>query len=375
MVAEHGRGFAHHEIACGRKPVIDLTSLGWNPSFAVHFEPYARKGYDVGRVAIQHKGRYLVYSGTGELRGEISGRLQFFAGGPRDFPVVGDWAVLRVQPDRKTATIIAVLPRKSKFSRQAAGKRKEEQVLAANIDVAFLVNGLDADFNLRRLERYLLVSLEGGARPVILLNKSDLCPDLDASVRAVETIAGTTPIHVLSAKRGEGIDAVRSYLQLGITCAFLGSSGVGKSTIINRVLGQEYMKTLEVRAIDDKGRHATSHRELILLPEGGLFIDTPGLREIQPLSEGDGIQEAFDDIEELALNCKFRDCRHGTEPGCAVMRALEAGTLEPNRLMNYQKLQKETGYEIRRTNSSEAARHKAKGKRISREYTRWYKKK
>jgi ribosome biogenesis GTPase len=251
----------------------------------------------------------------------------------------------------------------------------EEQVLAANIDVVFLVNGLDADFNLRRLERYLLVSLEGGARPVILLNKSDLCPDLDACLRAVETIAGTTPIHVLSAKRSEGIDAVRGYLQMGITCALLGSSGVGKSTIINRVLGQEYMKTLEVRPTDERGRHATSHRELILVPEGGLFIDTPGLREIQPLSEGDGIQDAFDDIEELALNCKFRDCRHDAEPGCAVRRALEAGTLDLNRLMNYQKLQKEIGYQIRRTTTSQAARHKAREKQISREYKRRYKKK
>jgi ribosome biogenesis GTPase len=355
--------------------VIDLAGLGWNPFFAGHFEPFAQKGFDVGRVAIQHKGHYLVYAAAGELRGEISGRLQFFAGTQRDFPVVGDWAVLRVQPDQKAATIVAVLPRKSKFSRRAAGKRKEEQVLAANIDVAFLVSGLDADFNLRRLERYLLVSLEGGATPVILLNKSDLCPDLDASLRAVRPVAGTTPIHVLSAKRGVGIDAVRSYLQTGVTCALLGSSGVGKSTIINRVLGQEHMKTLEVRATDDKGRHATSHRELILVPGGGLFIDTPGLREIQPLSEADGIQDAFDDIEELALSCKFRDCRHDAEPGCAVRRALEAGSLDVNRLINYQKLQKGVGYEIRRTNTSEAAQRKAKEKRISREYSRWYKRK
>jgi ribosome biogenesis GTPase len=234
-----------------------------------------------------------------------------------------------------------VLPRRSAFTRRAAGDVTGEQVVAANVDVVFVVMGLDADFNVRRLERYLLMARESGAAPVILLTKPDLADDVPARVLEVAALAGNLPVHVLQPRSGEGIDLVRAHLAPGRTAALLGSSGVGKSTIINRLLGADVRRTREVRPSDSRGRHTTMHRELVVLPDGGLIVDTPGMRELQLWDVTDSVRETFDDIEALAAHCHFTDCRHRDEPRCAVKAAVADGTVARERLDSYLKLQDE----------------------------------
>jgi ribosome biogenesis GTPase len=242
---------------------------------------------------------------------------------------------------RERATIQAILPRTSLFSRKVAGQETLEQILAANVDVAFLVAGLDRDFSIRRLERYLTMAWESGARPVIVLNKTDLADDLEARRADVAGVAGAVPVHAISSKVGSGIEELSPYLQPGRTVALLGSSGVGKSTLINRLVGRERQLTRDVREKDSRGRHTTTHRELVPLPGGGLLIDTPGMRELQLWSADEGVQETFDDITDLAEHCYFRDCRHETEPKCAVKAAAEDGRLASDRLESFLKLQEE----------------------------------
>jgi ribosome biogenesis GTPase len=256
-------------------------------------------------------------------------------------PAVGDWVAIRKRRDEDRAVIVAVLPRRSSFSRKMAGQVTDEQVVAANVDIVFLVMGLDADFNLRRLERYLLLARESGAAPVVLLTKPDLCPDTASHLSYVTQLTGDLPVHVLSPKHNQGLDQVGGYLTPGRTGALLGSSGVGKSTIINRLVGEDLLKTREVREADSRGRHATTHRELVALPKGGLIIDTPGMRELQLWDVADSVRETFDDIEALAAGCHFTDCRHRDEPRCAVKAAVTAGSLAASRLESYHKLQKE----------------------------------
>jgi ribosome biogenesis GTPase len=326
----------------------DLRAFGWNEFFATNFASFAAEGYSAGRVAVQHRTQYELYTEHGELSAETTGRMQHDARRKRDLPVVGDWVVIRIRPEEGKATIYDILPRKSRFSRKAAGTRTEEQIVAANIDTVFLVTGLDGNFNLRRLERYLVVAWESGADPVVVLNKADLCDDIEQKVRGVEAVALGVPIVVMSAIEDRGLEQVLAHVKRGTTGALLGSSGVGKSTIINHLLGRELLKTQEVRATDDRGRQTTTRRELIVLPSGGLLMDTPGMRELQLWGGDEGISDAFEDIAELARQCPFRDCQHGPEPGCAVQQALEDGTLDPNRFASYQKLQKEIAYLHRR---------------------------
>jgi ribosome biogenesis GTPase len=256
---------------------------------------------------------------------------------------VGDWVAHSNDPSAERAQIQAVLPRTSAMVRRAAGDQTVEQVIAANIDVLFLVSSLNADLNPQRLERYLTLAWESGASPVVVLTKADLCDDVDAAVALVEAVTFGVPTHVTSAPVGEGFDEVRAHLEGNRTGAAVGSSGVGKSTLINHLLGDERLATRDIRS-DGRGRHTTTHRELVVLPEGGCIIDTPGMRELQLWDAAEGLERAFEDVEELAAECRFNDCQHETEPGCAVRAAIAAGTLERGRLDSYHKLQRELAF-------------------------------
>jgi ribosome biogenesis GTPase len=319
-----------------------LVELGWNDALAEHFAPWAGKTHvQPGRVAIEFNHNYRVYVDGGEIEAIAAGRLKHRAESRSELPAVGDWVAVRTRPDEDRGSIQAILPRRSRFSRKAAGQVTDEQVVAANVDVVFLVMGLDNDFNLRRLERYVLLARESGASPVILLTKPDLSADVPARVADVATMAGDLPIHVLSPRFNAGLAQVTGYLTSGVTGALLGSSGVGKSTIINRLVGSDVQKTREVRESDSRGRHTTTHRELVRLPSGGLIIDTPGMRELQLWDVREAVKETFDDIEALAAQCRFTDCRHRDEPRCAVKAAVAAGRISAARLESYHKLQDE----------------------------------
>jgi len=344
---------------------LDLQILGWNSFFEEGFKEYKQQGFEVARVALEHKRLYRVLSEHGELLAEVSGKLRFHASERQDFPAVGDWVVISARPDEQKATIHGILPRKSKFSRKAAGDTTEEQIVAANIDTIFLVNALNADFNVRRIERYVLTAWESGANPVIILSKADLCDDVQQMIQQVESVAFGVPIHAISAEKNIGMEQLTPYLDGGKTIALLGSSGVGKSTITNAFLGRDKQEVKTIREGDDRGRHTTTHRELIVLDSGGILIDTPGMRELQLWDANEGLHQSFSDIEELFENCRFRDCSHTKEPGCAVQKALSEGILDESRYASYVKLQKELAFLERKSNQRAALAEKAKWKQIS----------
>jgi ribosome biogenesis GTPase len=284
------------------------------------------------------------------MSAEVSGKFRHEARGRGDFPSVGDWVAVEPRPNEAKATIHAVLPRRTRFSRKEAGARTEEQVLAANVDVALLVSGLDGgrNFNPSRIERCLTLCYESGVEPVIILNKRDVCEDLEAFVREAEEIAFGVPVLAVSALTREGLDALTPHLGAGRTAALLGTSGVGKSSLINAMLGEERLTVNEVRDDDRRGRHTTTWRELILLPAGGVIIDTPGMRELQLWGDEDALAGSFADVGELSQHCRFRDCTHTSEPGCAVLAAVESGTLAPERLEHFRQQQKEFRYLARK---------------------------
>ncbi|HEX7312282.1 MAG TPA: ribosome small subunit-dependent GTPase A [Gaiellaceae bacterium] len=315
---------------------MHLESLGWDASFADEFRPFEHDGLAPARVAVEHRSEYVVYSQHGELRAELTGRLRH----GDEHPAVGDWVAVAPRPDEGRATIHAVLPRRSAFVRKVAWAETKPQVVAANVDVAFVVAGLDLNYNVRRIERYLTLAWESGAQPVVLLTKADLCEDVESRVYEVESVAFGVPVHPVSAPHGDGVDTVRSYVPPGRTAALLGSSGVGKSTLVNALVGTELLAVREIRE-DGRGRHTTSHRQLVPLPEGGLVLDTPGMRELQLWDADSGIEAAFQDLESLAAECRFADCAHRREPGCAVRAALANGTLEMERFESWRKLQRE----------------------------------
>jgi ribosome biogenesis GTPase / thiamine phosphate phosphatase len=343
----------------------DLTALGWDDALAEQFEPHAAAGLVAGRVAVQHRGAYDVLTEHGELRCDVAGRLYDESSSPADLPAVGDWVAVAPREDERAGTIQAVLPRRTKFSRKTAWQAAEEQVLAANIDVAFIVSSLNEDLNLRRLERYLILARESGAQPVVLLTKSDLSADVADALAAVEPVAAGVPVVVLSSVTGEGLDEVRSRLRPGVTAALLGSSGVGKSTLVNTLAGEHLLATQEIRD-DGQGRHTTARRELVRLPGGALVIDTPGMRELQLWVAEEGLEEAFEDVTSLFDHCRFSDCSHDSEPGCAVKAALEDGTLAPERWESYLKLEAELAHLERRLDKRAASEERKRWKALSR---------
>jgi ribosome biogenesis GTPase len=285
--------------------------------------------------------------------------------------VIGDWVAFEPGPAGGRAIIHHVLPRKTKLSRKVAGARTEEQVVAANVDTVFLVMGLDGDFNLRRVERLLTLTWDGGALPVVVLNKADVTPEADERRREVETVAPGVPVLLVSAIEKVGLEKLHSFLKVGETIALVGSSGVGKSTIINRLLGREAMRTREVRSKDDRGRHTTTHRQLFRLPGGGLLIDNPGIRELQMWGSAEGLRGSFEDIDTLSVDCRFRDCSHSAEPGCAVREAVEKGSLPAERLANYHALERELHYlETKQDEGAQRAERK-KWKSIQKNYNKW----
>ena len=317
-----------------------------------------------GRVTFEYTHIYRVVTAEGETLARVAGRLRHQAEGRADFPAVGDWVVLDAVADGE-ARIHAVLPRFSRFSRRAAGDVTEEQVVAANIDVVFLVGGLDDNFNPRRIERYLVVAWESGATPVVVLNKADLVPDPAPYVDGVRERAAAVDVHAVSTRWPDSVEILRQYLGTGRTAALLGSSGVGKSTIVNRLVGFDLLQTRDVRITDSKGRHTTTARQMVLLESGGVLIDTPGMRELQLWDSGESLADVFADVEALAANCRFRDCTHRREPGCAVQAAAAAGELPQDRLTNYLKLASEREHQAKQQDERALLEDKRKSRMMS----------
>jgi ribosome biogenesis GTPase len=344
--------------------------LGWDDTFEGHFEPFREQGLLPARIAIVQKQTYCIYSEHGDGMAKLSGKFRYQAHDNVDYPAIGDWVAIR--PGKPRAIIQTLLPRKNSLTRRsmsAGGTRfdvvdgqsilvsgaTQEQVIAANIDTMFIVMGLDTDFNLQRIERFLTFLHNREIQPVIVLNKADLCSDIDDHRQKVLSMTENIPIHVVSALEHQGLDALHAYLAPGKTVAFLGSSGVGKSTIINCLLGQERQKTGAVNEMTGRGRHVTTHRELIMLPNGAMLIDNPGIRALKLWAEEEDVRNIFHDIEALFEQCRFKNCSHTSEPGCAVQEALENGTLDPHRYKNYRKQTREV-------------RHLAKRKQAKRQY-------
>jgi ribosome biogenesis GTPase len=350
-----------------------LESLGATESIFGAFQTYAAQGLELGRVAFSHRDQYRLITETEELSAEPSGAFWFRTPDAASMPSVGDWVAARVVGPTE-ALVEAVLPRRTCFSRRAAGRREVEQTLAANIDVVFLVCALDGDFNLRRLERYLTLAAESGASPVVVLNKADLCDSLEVLMRETAAVARDAPVVAASTRSSHGIEGLREYVGFGRTVALLGSSGVGKSTLVNALLGEDRFRTNEVRESDSKGRHTTTHRELSPLPGGGALIDTPGMRELQLWAGTDSVEQTFDEIAEAGERCRFRDCTHKGEPGCAVQAAIAAGTISEERWQSYKKLMGEARRHEILAEPLQAQEAKRKMKVLFRAYRRVQKK-
>jgi ribosome biogenesis GTPase len=346
-----------------------LDALGWTPELAVAHAPHEALGRDAARVVAEDRGSYHVVGRGGELRAAVSGRFRFEADeDPSAVPAVGDGVA--VEGGMRGDTVIpALLPRRTALVRQAAGKRTEAQVVGANLDVVFVVASLNADLNLRRLERYVAAAWESGAEPVVLLSKADLADDPDAILAAVGRVAAGARVLVVSSFDGRGVDEVRALIGHGRTVAFVGSSGVGKSTLLNRLAGEERALVREIREDDARGRHTTTRRQLHLLPDGGLVLDTPGMRELA-LWDADGLGEAFTDVDDLVRRCRFSNCSHNGEPGCAIAAALADGTLARGRHESWQKLQRETAHHERRVDALARAEERRKWKQLGKSVTK-----
>lgn len=351
---------------------MNLQELGWDDFFAGHFAPYAEAGLFPGRIIAEYRECYRVHSGQSDFLAVVAGKLRHSAAGRDDFPAAGDWAAVSSSGEGQ-GVIQALLPRKSKFSRKAAGQAAVEQIVAANVDTVFLVTALNRDFNLRRLERYLALVWDSGANPVIILNKADLCPDAAAKAVQTEAVAAGVPVHTVSAVSGLGLDSLARYLEPGRTVALLGSSGAGKSTLVNALAGRELQKTQEIREADDRGRHTTTSRQLLPLPQGALLLDTPGMRQLKLWTAGDDLAGTFAEIDELVGQCRFSDCSHENEPGCAVVAALRQGLLDSARYENYKKLRRELAYLSSKQDVQARLAEKNRWKQISKQLKDRYK--
>lgn len=321
---------------------VELDAFGWRACFQAAMAGHATDGSLPGRVVAQDRGVNRLVTEGGEVAATVSAGLRREASDRTDLPAVGDWVAVR--PAGDGWSIVAVLPRETAFVRKAAGARAEPQVVAANVDTVFLVTGLDGDFNLRRIERYVAVAQASGARPVIVLNKADVCVDLDSTMASVRSRAGGAQAVAMSARDDDPGSLLAPWLTAGETVALIGSSGVGKSTIANRLLGTDALRTGEVREHDQRGMHTTTRRELVKLPGGALLIDTPGMRELSVWSDEESIRAAFDDVAEVAAGCRFADCRHDGEPGCAVAEAIADGRMDADRFAHFRSLEKEAAF-------------------------------
>jgi ribosome biogenesis GTPase / thiamine phosphate phosphatase len=345
---------------------VSITRWGWNAYFEAFWHGGDWKNAVPARAVAQQRKFWRVAGDFGECWAEASGKLRLAADEGADWPAVGDWVVAELHGEDATAVIQEVLPRRSKFVRKSPGKKMKEQVIAANVDSALLVSALDEDFNPRRVERYLAQCRESGAQPVVVLNKADACEDAREKAAEMERIAMGTAVCVVSARTGDGFGELEEFLRPGQTLVLLGSSGVGKSTIVNRLLGEAIQDVQPVRESDSKGRHTTTSRELFILPGGALLLDTPGLREIQLWEAEDGVAQVFADIDALAARCRFGDCRHEGEPGCAVQAALDAGTLDAARFENRRKLMREQEFLRRKVDPEARQEQKEQWKQIHR---------
>ena len=334
-----------------------LNSYGWSDTLQQQFATYAARGLAPARVIVQQRGLYVLATADGEVTAQLSGRFTHEAEAGA-YPVAGDWVATAVRPAEGSATIHHLLPRRSAFLRRVVGGSHAAQVVAANVDVAFLVASLNADLNPRRIERYLATAWDSGASPVVVLTKADLCPDVGVRKSEIEAVAIGVPVHVVSAVSGEGLAALAECFAPGHTAALLGSSGVGKSSLVNALAGQSVMATQAIREDDARGRHTTTHRQLVLLPNGRLVLDTPGMRELGLWDAEAGVATTFAEIEALAAECRFSDCTHDAEPGCAVRAALADGTLDSDRWRSYGKLQRELARLARKDDRRERAEHR-----------------
>jgi len=347
----------------------DLTLYGWNNEWAVALEQErsGRAAMKAGRVVAQHSKHYQIITEAGERIAAVTGKFEFAASDRSDFPAVGDWVAAELLEGEARAVIHNVLPRRTALIRKEAGARSDGQVIGANVDVLFIVNSLNEDFNLRKIERYLIAAWESGANPVILLTKADLCANAEEYIALAEGIAPGVPVHAVSAQKQAGKELLEQYLLPGVTAAIVGSSGVGKSTLLNWLAGDERQAVQAIREDDARGRHTTTHRQLFLLESGALLMDTPGMRELQLWESDRGWGAAFADIEELAAACRYRDCSHSSELGCAIQEALDSGALDAERYANYLKTQRELARLVRKEQSSANQRAKKNGKRSKEE--------
>jgi ribosome biogenesis GTPase len=332
---------------------VSIFHWGWNSYFEAIWRAMDREKAVPARVVAQSRGVWRVAGNFGESAAEATGKLRLAAEEGADWPAVGDWVAAELQDQGSAAMIREVLPRRSQFVRKMAGKKLAEQVIAANVETALLVSALDGDFNPRRVERYLAQCWESGAKPVIILNKADACECLEEKVDEIEKVARGVPVCAVSAKTAQGFEELVRYLGRGQTLVLLGSSGVGKSTIVNRLLGRDLQEVEQVRESDSRGRHTTTARQLFALPGGALLMDTPGLRELQLWDANEGISQTFAEIEAFAARCRFTNCTHGREPGCAVQAAIQTGALDLGRLENWRKVQRELEF-LERKNDPEA---------------------